>query len=104
MTSQTKRYIELADIQALRFVCTRCGTNLSVPIMKEIRLDALYQCPNCRESWTYLQGGAVLDTLLKQFVGSFNAIARNLEANHFPGFSFTLELRDDPQIPRKEAQ
>ena len=104
MTSQTKRYIELADILALRFVCSRCGTNLSVPIMKEIRLDALYQCPNCKESWTYLLGGAVLDALLKQFVGSFNTIARNLEANHFPGFNLTLELRDDSPIERKEKQ
>ena len=102
MTSQTKRYIELPDILTLHFACVRCGTNLSVPMMNEVRLDALHQCPNCREPWTYLQGGATLDALLKQFVGSFNMIVRNLEGNHFPGFKLSLELRDDSTIERKE--
>jgi Zn-finger nucleic acid-binding protein len=97
MTSQTKRYIELPDVLALRFVCSRCGANLSVSMMKEIRLDALHSCPNCREPWTYMQGGAALDGLLKQFVESFNVIVKNLESNHFPGFKLTIELRDDVQ-------
>ena len=104
MTSQTKRYIELPDILALHFVCTRCGTNLSVSITNEIRLDAMHQCPNCREPWTYLAGGAVLDALLKQFVVSFNSIAKNLEAGHFPGFKLSLELKDDPVIEQKAKQ
>ena len=104
MTSQTKRYIELPDILALHFVCTRCDTNLSVSMTNEIRLDALHQCPNCREPWTHLQGGATLDALLKQFIGSFNVMVKNLEGNHFPGFNLSLELRDDSPIERKDKQ
>ena len=104
MTSQTKRYIELPDILALHFMCSHCGANLSVWMMNEIRLDALHQCPNCREPWTYLQGGATLDALLKRFVETFNAMVKNLEGNHFPGFKLSLELRDDSPIEPKEKQ
>jgi Zn-finger nucleic acid-binding protein len=80
---------------AIRFACTRCGVNLSIPIVRDIRIDALRVCPNCREPWTFLQSGSNLETLLGKFIEDFGALARVLGSDHFSGFKFTLELKEE---------
>jgi uncharacterized paraquat-inducible protein A len=50
MTSQTKHYIEMADLLSLRCDCKDCGASLSLPLAKEIG-NALSQCPRCKSTW-----------------------------------------------------
>lgn len=102
MTSQTKKYIELPDIIAIRFACTHCGVNLSIPIVRDIRMDALRVCPNCREPWTFLASGSTLESMLRKFIEDFEMLTRALESDHFSGFKFTLELKDE-KIPLEKS-
>ncbi len=62
MTIQTKHFIELSDILALRFVCKKCDTALSLSLADEkLRTDNstnqfLAECPNCHEDWFSVAG------------------------------------------------
>ena len=42
MTSQTKYYVELPDILAVRCECKRCGATVSLPIVQDVRTSGLY--------------------------------------------------------------
>ena len=61
MTIQTKHFIELTDIVALRLVCKNCGTTLSV-LLSDAKLTTgenspnmfLGNCPSCHHSWADL--------------------------------------------------
>lgn len=50
MTAQTKHFIELTDIAAMRCDCKGCGTSVVVPL-KEGVSDAILSCPKCRKPW-----------------------------------------------------
>lgn len=70
MTSQTKRYIELADILTLKLSCKGCGSSLEIPISRDIsgRADSqkLSYCPICQKPWANL-GGATFQPLFAGF-------------------------------------
>lgn len=90
MTTQTRKFIELADILGMRFDCRKCGASLSVPMDKHP--SPPHQCPNCRCDWTELPDGhdgkEEFDTLAR-------AIAK-VAALHL-GCAFTLEIKPEPQ-------
>ncbi len=57
MTSQTRKFIEIADIVGLRFECknAECGASLSLPLHQGVnRTDTLKNCPHCGKQWTML--------------------------------------------------
>jgi hypothetical protein len=49
MTNQTKQFIEMSDILAVRLECKDCGSSLLVALGKTVRPP--YVCPNCNVPW-----------------------------------------------------
>lgn len=49
MTSERRRLIDLADLQAIRLECTGCGAALTVSDLQPANLRA--ECPNCGVIW-----------------------------------------------------
>jgi hypothetical protein len=57
MTSQTRKFIEIADIIGLRFDCKakECGASLTLATFEAInRNSPLKECPNCGKQWALL--------------------------------------------------
>jgi hypothetical protein len=58
MTIQTKHFIELSDLLALRFACKNCGATLTL-LLSDHKLSNgegspqmfLSRCPSCNHSW-----------------------------------------------------
>ena len=50
MTSQTKHYIEVKDLIALRCDCRHCEASLSVAL-RDGAVRALEVCPACNKTW-----------------------------------------------------
>jgi hypothetical protein len=103
MTSQTKIFIEPADLVALRFSCNHCNASLSLSLLKDVREDRLRQCPNCYEPWVQLPNGTTIEPLLAQFIDRLRKLSDVLASGHFAGFSMALELTDapTPSAPQK---
>lgn len=106
MTSQTKNYIELADVLAIRCECKHCGATLSLPLLREIRTDRLHNCPNCNEPWSQSGYGRSLrniDAEIAQFVTAFQSLSQSLEQPN--GFLLLLEVsgrqEPSPKAPEK---
>jgi len=51
MTEETKRYIAVSDIIALRLSCKTCGATVTRP-MKEFKRGIDQQCGNCHTPWS----------------------------------------------------
>jgi len=54
MTSQTKHYIEMIDMLALRCDCKHCSASLSLPMVQDVA-KCLLTCPNCGKQWARLE-------------------------------------------------
>jgi hypothetical protein len=93
MTVQTKHFIELADIVALRCECKNpeCQTALLLRLAGDAN-DSLRLCPKCKRPWA-LFGEASFEPEIKKFFAvleSLKAVAGKL------GFSMTLEIKEVP--------
>jgi hypothetical protein len=102
MTSQTKYYIELSDILAVRCECKRCGATVSLPIVEDVRTNRLYGCPNCNEPWTVFQQGQAgqsIDPSLRAFLNTLSSfkdvLQRTQQLLGDGGFVFSLEVRKE---------
>jgi hypothetical protein len=102
MTSQTKYYVELSDILALRCECKRCNSTISLPFAQMMRTESLYNCPNCNESWTVFnhgQMGGSLDKPIRAFMESLkqldDALHHRSELSGDGGFLLSLEVRKE---------
>lgn len=51
MTSQTRHYIELSDILALRFECRNCKTSVTFSLGQNFDLKKVSDCPSCKNTW-----------------------------------------------------
>jgi hypothetical protein len=98
MTSQTKRFIELADLVAFRFRCKGegCGAELCLPLQANFSRDrSADTCPNCGANWLAITNGVTTSSTaqtLERFVKSIQDISR------WPGqFDLTLEVKPDPE-------
>jgi transcription elongation factor Elf1 len=69
MTKQTKHFIELSDIVALRFDCTHCGASLSLSL-KSIDARKLRNCPNCNEPWAFADGQFSIEKKIEELAAS----------------------------------
>ena len=90
MTTQTRKFIELADIIGMRFDCRKCRTSLSLPMEKSPNPPS--QCPNCRCDWTAMPDGSDGKEEFEMLARAIATVAR-LRL----GCAFTLEIKPEPQ-------
>ena len=95
MTSQMTRFIELSDIVALRFACAHCKASLSLSLSKDVPEKRLRTCPMCNEPWAQLQNGSTIEATIAGFAESTRKLVDFLCGGHFPGFSMTVELKEE---------
>jgi hypothetical protein len=103
MTTQTKKFIELADMLALHFSCKNCDATLTVSIDREFgkkeEFGLLNTCPVCKNPWASVNGSSC-EASIKEFVDAFRKLSLTLgpQAGAFPaGFSLTLEVKAEKQ-------
>jgi len=102
MTSQTKHYVELTDIVAIRCECRRCGASVSLPVMENVRTEGLQCCPSCNEHWAQLNPvlpHQSIEPAIRTFIGSlttFKGVLERTSSNQSEGgFRLTLEVKGD---------
>jgi hypothetical protein len=107
MSGQTKYFIELSDIVAVRFECEQCHATISLPISKGLRAETLSNCPNCRAPWLTLPMGASIENVVKQCMDQIINAAEILrrwkestQSNGVAGCSMLVEL--DPTSIRRD--
>jgi hypothetical protein len=64
MTSQTKHYIEIKDLLALRCDC-ECGASLSLAL-KEESARSIEACPSCGKVWAHGMSQKEIGLFLRQ--------------------------------------
>ena len=103
MTSQTKHFIELSDIVALRFECKHCHATVSLPISADIKVESLRICPNCNEPWARLPEGSTIELAIKKFIDDFknfeDLLRRRSEFLPESGFLLCIEIKSDAAQP-----
>ena len=94
MTTQTRRYIELKDILALRFECRKCGGAISIPLADWQRIPSI--CPNCTVEFTgtLREGGDSTQHILKEFRNALRNIARIVDNKPL---ALSLEIPGDKE-------
>ncbi len=108
MTVQTKHFIELRDILAVRFDCVQCGATLSVKIgdaklstgANAPHIHHFQSCPNCGRGWSVeLREGGTVDQLIRKLTVSLNQLVQVLHGNGpiatSLGFDLLLEIKDE---------
>lgn len=100
MTIQTKRFIELPDIVALRLECNDCGTTICVLVSKEVKVKTIHSCPNCQKPWLTLPTGSTIEPTvtkciesIKETITALQSWEQQMKAADFPGFKLTLEIK-----------
>jgi len=81
MTSQTRHYIQIADLLALRCDCKSCGASLSLA-MKEEAARSLENCPACGKAWAQGENQKQIGLFLLQ-VESLRLIAKTVAFNPY---------------------
>jgi hypothetical protein len=103
MTSQTKHFIDLSDIVALRFECRRCHATVSLERSGEITVSSLRICPNCREPWAQRPEGSTIEVTIAKFIEQIKEfeeiLRRRDELMIGGGFSLSLEIKSDAVSP-----
>lgn len=95
MTKQTKHYIELTDILALRLECKQCHAALTL-LPGDIENRILSVCPSCHYSWAVLSETSYA-ALFSEFASALGRLTRTLYGHkQMPpaplGFTLTLEI------------
>lgn len=104
MTEETKKFIELSDVLALRLECKYCGSGLSISsyrdLMKREEQGKLSNCPVCSREWASVSG-STCEMTIGQFVDCLNKLRGTLKT--FPaGFVLTLEIKNEKK-PQAET-
>ena len=91
MTTQTKHFIETADIVALRCECKneKCRATLTIPI-RGITGRSMATCPHCNSDW--MQEELRDYTEISKFT---SALIQLMNAQKNYGFSLMLEIKPD---------
>ena len=100
MTIQTKHFIELTDLIALRLTCKHCGATLSL-LLSDAKLAMgensqstfLSSCPSCHRNWADL-GETTYEPQIKKATAALNRLTQLLHGESAVplGFSLTLEI------------
>jgi transposase-like protein len=86
MTSQTKCFIELTDIVAIRLNCRKCKASITLPFSGY--RDMPYVCPNCEAQFSEFNDKVVKGTISELVRCVNNVVKLTAEG----GFSFRLEI------------
>ncbi|MGA2371143.1 MAG: hypothetical protein ABSG11_10785 [Candidatus Korobacteraceae bacterium] len=89
MTSQTKHYIELSDILALRFECKNCKTSVTFGMSQNFDLKKLSDCPGCKKTWVYDGYDISIQAEIEEVINSIKRLSGILG----PEGKFQTELR-----------
>jgi hypothetical protein len=94
MTSQTKHYIDVSDILALRFECAKCKTSISFLVGESMDVRKLGACPNCGEWWANIPLESTIAPDIRDFIESAKRLMRTLgpDSEFSKRFSLTLEI------------
>jgi len=87
MTSQTKVYIEPADILSIRCDCKHCGASLSLPLSRDVG-KSLLVCSQCNKGWARLENSSE-ETLISEFAFK---VEKMVSALPRLGFKLLLEI------------
>jgi hypothetical protein len=87
MTSQTKKFIELSDVVALRIQCGGCGLTVSVPISSFQSVPR--SCSNCSTPFIGYESQSALNDTLNEMIAAFKKTQRLSEHYRFK-FSFEI--------------
>src|ERR1035438_6338119 len=107
MTVQTKRFIDVTDILAIRFTCKTCGATMSLPITDSKLTNGapastlLNECPSCHERWAYLMspdGGTSYAPAVIAATAALNRLRALLYGENAPKLGFTLSMEVAPEI------
>jgi hypothetical protein len=90
MTAQTRHYIEVSDIIALRCECKNCHAVLALPLAKDVGKHLL-RCPVCNRRWTQLEHNTY-EILVSEFAAKAEQLSNALPAM---GLSLTLEIKPE---------
>ena len=99
MTTQTKCFIEPADIVAVRFDCLHCGASVTLATSRELSLQTLDSCPNCRRPWLAIPGNSITGTVkecmdaIEKTIAALRDWGGTMRTAHHPGFSLFLEVK-----------
>jgi hypothetical protein len=105
MTSETRKFIGVSDIIALRLECRSCGCSLLIDVSRDggpvenLMLKenfTLAKCPTCSHPWTANQIGGVVgwDSEIKEFLRKMRAL-KQVEEKF--GCAITLEIRNEEE-------
>jgi hypothetical protein len=105
MTSETKHFIELSDVIALRLKCRHCNAELHVTLDELPRTDgALSICPNCKRPWATIHHNEfVPHDYQKELVGFMDVLleTKTIVANKNLGFTLTLGINNEQYAKEK---
>lgn len=93
MTIQTKHFIDLSSILAVRLRCNECEAEVLLPLLKDLRVKKLRVCPHCEHAWT--TNGTSIELAIEEALKAIKALARLLNGDFPVGFSLTLEINAD---------
>ena len=108
VSGQTRYFIELSDIVAVRFECEQCHATVSLPLSKWLRAEMLRSCPNCAQPWLALPMGAGVENMVKQctdqIINAAEALKRwkdQTQSAGVAGCSMLIEINSS--LPRHES-
>lgn len=107
MTKQTRNYIELSDIVALRFECRLCHATLTIPLAKDVRVENLKICPNCNVPWAEVPGQVnSMEKTIREFTEKVKGIqdAINRRNTIHGGFLMSLEIVEAESTPTSASR
>jgi len=97
MTSETKHFVELSDVAALRLTCRHCQAELHVTLNELPQPGTLSVCPNCRRPWATVSHNPVSShdygKEMIEFMAMFLSIRKVTDKEFGMGFSLTLEIK-----------
>jgi len=98
MTSQTKQYIELSDLVALRFECKNCKTAVLIPLGQAFDLNKLRDCPACGRDFISSSTSASIDQEIRTFVSAWAGLKRAFppDGKFVSELALALEIKSPP--------
>jgi hypothetical protein len=103
VTIQTKHFIEVSDLLALRFACRYCDATLTL-LLSDEKLSTgehrpqtfLDNCPSCRRPWAEI-AGTTYEPIIRKATVALRILQETLygEAKAPLGFSLMVEIKPE---------
>ncbi len=103
MTTQTKTFIELSDILAVRVQCSKCQSTVTIPIARYMNFAGMKRCTNCGNAWLAVEMSSIEPQIkacaetIRATVEELKNWQRTLSTMGSEGFSLALEIAQPPE-------